>query len=114
MLTHPAAYILRRIKRLTGSTETPFDWYDGDTEFTLGERSTIGCTRYAGELHGIVDFLIRQGYLAKDGEMYHLTHEGLHYRRIRFLEIRDFFYRSILTPIAVSFVTTVITICLTK
>ncbi len=54
----------------------------------------------------------RLAYNESDHVCVILTHKGLHYFEFKWEEIKSFFFRSILTPIVVSAITTLITLWL--
>lgn len=68
---------------------------------------------YARELTAAVDYLIEIGYLTETGKYsIALTYKGLHPYYVRWIAVRDFIFRSILIPIAVSAATALLTLWL--
>lgn len=66
------------------------------------------------KLNGYVDYHeIRHGYYpVPDCAMLFTTHKGANYKEFRWLAFQDFLYKSIVTPIAVSAITSMIAILL--
>lgn len=93
-------------KLISDMPDLPFNAFSFDY---FNEYNLNNC-----EVSSQIEYLISNGYLEKcmrNGKWvgYNLTHEGRHYKEIQRLENIDFFKKSILVPIAVSILTTLIT-----
>lgn len=91
------------------SDTTYFCFYDDTSK-------TMDYSKFSKEICGLIQYLADNGYLAYSFENnpyhFHLTYKGLHFRKFHWLEIRNFILCSILTPIAVSLATTLLTLWL--
>lgn len=114
MLSKPAKKVLKEIRELTGNTDKQFTRYSGENEFTLLEnenRQTGKCSKYSGELSSIIDLLIDDGYLKKFAtDCYQLSQAAIHSGFFEWASSRRFLLCNVVTPIVVSFITTVLTL----
>ena len=91
---------------------TSYVWHYGEQFNTMASELQL----LPGDLRSCVQHLEATGYIAYHKRNLHgqsisngfcLTHKGLHRREFSWLEIRQFLFRSILTPIVVSILTTI-------
>lgn len=106
--------ILKRIQKLSNHTSARITAANGMLlNHDTGER--IDCRDNLGkELDALVDGLVRDGYLQKIS--YHkvqLTDKGLHPYKMQWESFKKFLLHSVAVPIAVSVVTTLITLYIT-
>ncbi len=114
MLTIPAKKTLKAIQKLTGYSSDYFTHYEGTCSFFIypDEQHCADLTIYEKEMDTILDLLEAEGYIeVGSGEM-RLTQKGIHNEYVEWAEFRKWLCESIFTPIAVSAVTTLITIWL--
>jgi hypothetical protein len=102
--------VLKIIKKFTNNTNSVFGVTDCALYWSGKGLSDCIPNKFSGELSTIICVLVDEGYLVKAGIGYHLTHKGLHPHQYLFIGFKDFFFRSILTPIIVSFATTLLTL----
>ena len=118
MITRQERQMLSKLCKLTNYTEARFTRFSGETEFFLLDDPSvkIDLSMYSNEIIGLLSLLEHEGYIISDaaGSESMLTPKGIHYEYVRWNEIRNFLFRSIFTPIAVSTITTLITLWLTK
>lgn len=114
MLTIPAKRTLKAFKKLTGFTNRPFTFYDGTCVFFIypHEDQGVDLSIYSGEMDSILDLLEGEGYLEYSHTELRLTQKGIHDEYIKWSEFRKWLCESVFTPIAVSAVTTLVTIWL--
>lgn len=75
--------------------------------------SILDVSKYNGELDAIIQRLKDDGFLESPySGTFRLTHKGLHYKEYQFESIKDFALNSILVPIVVSAITTLLTLWL--
>ena len=74
-------------------------------------ESVQACLVYLSK-EGYVDYATRtNGYCTvSDCTYVHTTHKGTNYKTFKWLEVKAFLFRSILTPIVVSLITSLITV----
>lgn len=88
-------------------SENPTMQGSGYEYVVIGNKSKLGQVVYDESLkllseQGAIEFF--QGKM----NLYFLTAKGRHYRQFAWLEVRDFLLKSVLVPIFVSFVTTIL------
>lgn len=113
-MIYESRIILKRIQKISNYTSARITTGNGIlSNHDTGER--IDCHNDLGkELDSLIDGLIRDGYLIKIA--YHkvqLTDKGLHPYKMKWETIKHFLFHSVAVPIAVSVVTTLITLCIT-
>lgn len=116
MLTIQSAAVLKGIRLLARDAETDFGFLFNSTCLCLTSdpERVYDYRKYAHEIHGIMDFLVEQGYLiSTPGNQYRLTHHGLHPAQASLIQLRNFLLKDVLVPIAVSVATTLICLWLT-
>jgi hypothetical protein len=109
--------VLKRLIGISdGSTQLLSYFGEGASFCQLCDSNiSCDCSRYKGELHSILQKLSEDGYLVfKDSSerVFCLTEKGLHPYMVKWDELKSFLFRSVLVPIVVSFVTTVLTLML--
>jgi hypothetical protein len=118
MLTRQAKAVLKQFQKLTNYSESSFTRYIGEFNFFLLEDPSqcVDLSKYSNEIVGIIELLESDGYLICDsnGSESRLTPAGIHREYLEWVKIRLFLLRSILVPIIVSAVTTLLTLWLTK
>lgn len=121
-LTFQAMAVLRGIRKMMPSQKNHFvfseSYADSETVLLCLETgASYDYARYAGEIDGIIDMLEDEKCISVDRSgtvpVYQLTELGMHPYQLRLIEIRDFIINSILVPIAVSAITTLVTLWLT-
>ena len=74
-------------------------------ELNVKTEDLRACIRYL-ESNGFLEYQRASSRTSSFVIGFHLSHQGLHYAEITGLERRQFFYRSVLTPIFVTIITT--------
>ncbi len=117
MLTPSAKAILKRLRELTGHTEAAFTRYQNTPVFFLmsDQSAKTDCSDYDGEILTVLELLEAEGYIVfyDNGITARLTQKAIHREYVLWAEVKEFLFRSILTPIAVSAVTTLVTLWIT-
>lgn len=115
-MIHSHKVILKNLRKLAGNTEAELCLY-GDCPLiglTSNDEKTYDCSKYAGELTGAIDYLVKTGYLEYGNNKYffYLTAKGVHPYSFAWETFKDFMIKSILVPIVVSFGTSLITLAI--
>ena len=76
-------------------------------ELNVKDEDLRACIRYL-ESKGFLEYQYASSGTTKYIIGFHLSHQGLHYVEITGIERKQFFYRSILTPIIVTITTTLV------
>lgn len=84
-------------------SETVYDFYD-DLDQIAEELSTD-----SESVRLAITYLESKGYIDIEGTIFFLSHRGLHSKEIALLDLLEFLRNSILVPIAVAFITSVLT-----
>ena len=113
-LTYSSRKLLRELRKLASSENDVLAFINGDalvqnqdTGVQLDLRNTPG-------FFGVIDYLVRQGALRYfyEGNIWHVsfTHEGLHPYQVSWEKLKKFVFESMLVPIFVAFITTMLTL----
>ena len=117
LLTPPAKTILKRLRELTGYTEETFTRYRDTPVFFLmsDPDKKADCSDYDGEILTVLSLLEAEGFIDfyDNGATARLTQKAIHREYAQWAEIKEFLFRSIFTPIAVSAITTIVTLWIT-
>lgn len=117
MVTRQERQMLSRLCEFTGYTESRFARYEGSCEvFLIDDPSRkVDLSMYSKEIEGLLYLLETEGYMAcnASGTESRLTPKGLHYEYVRWTEFKNFLLTSVFTPIAVSAITTIVTLWIT-
>lgn len=118
-MTRPCRYVYKKILKLSNKKSV---WIITEASSKIKlfssdnpEEPSIDCSKYAGELLTILDQLEQEGVISFSQNYkntFHLTHKGLHYGSVMVEEFKAFLFKSVLVPIFVAFVTTLITLWL--
>ena len=106
--------VLNELRKLSSSTESILAFL-GDTYCIClydDYTKTYDYTKYKDEITSIIKFLVSEGYLEYTINEFHftLTQKGLHPYQFQWEIIKKFLLNSILVPIAVSLLTTLLTL----
>lgn len=106
--------VLAGLRKLTSNTEDLLSFL-GDTYcICLSEdtNKTYDYTKYKGEINSIISQLVSDGYMeyAYNEFNFTLTQRGLHPYRFQWESFKSFLFKSVLVPILVSLVTTLLTL----
>ena len=115
MLTLQSKTVLRGIKKMCGNEDPSFGFLPNGNHLCVHGRpeTTYDYSQFRGEINAIFSNLIDEGYVRELGpNSFCLTFLALHYAQVRWHEVKQFLFRSILTPITVSIMTTLITLWL--
>lgn len=117
MLTSDTRSTLKELCRLTENGKYSFVMGPSpDKIYVLTGRSRepdqILC-KNPFELSQQIDFLINEGYVILHEHNMELTYLGLHPFKLSILEIRRFLIKSVIIPIVVALITSIITLLLT-
>ncbi len=116
MLTHVSKIVLKELKKLTKNTNSEIAYLGETTCFCLFSDYdiTYDYSKYQGEIISIISLLEKEGYVEYtcQKQRFRLTQKAIRYNEGQYLFVKSFFFSSILTPILVSFVTTLITLWL--
>ena len=117
-MTIQSIMLLNSLASFVVDEETVISFLEHTSSFCYANdlNKTLDYSKYSHEIHGIIKYLIDEGYLeyayANNTNFFRLTHRGLHRHQITIQNALDFLYRSIIVPIAVSLATTLITLWL--
>lgn len=92
MLTKQARDILKILIDLTGGTDKNVTYVFGQPQFCLWDdsSSTRDFSKYDPEINSIMEALADAGAIKPTGNhVFHLTHLGIHYKQIQWLERRE-------------------------
>lgn len=107
MITFQTFRILMKFRKMTKRSDSTFCFSESYTDDECGfycsetDRS-CNCLRYKKQIQCLMDFLVKEGYLAADEDgaaYYQLTYIGLH----PLLQLRHFIFSSVLLPAFVAF-----------
>lgn len=112
-MTPQCKKVLKILIKLSDRSECLLS-FCGPSDFCICQYSNLDIeynfSAFSKEFHGILQQLSRDGFLHFDSDtVFHLTHKGLHRFWIRAEEFITFLYRSILVPIVVSVLASIIT-----
>lgn len=115
-MTKQCRKILSELRKLSNNSEEVLAFL-GDTNcFCVAndENKTFDYSKYENEISGIIEQLVNDGYLKYGYNEYFftITNHGLHPHRYKWELIKHFLLTSILIPIAVSVVTSIIVLLL--
>ena len=117
MLTYPCMVVLKHLKKLTDNTDRTISYLYNTTFFCLedNDKQTYDYRKYQNEIESIIDELVNNGFLNYNGNIYNfsLTQKGLHKTFLTVQSSVLFLIQNFALPIIVSFVTTMITLCIT-
>lgn len=117
-MTYICRNVLRGLQSIVKDTDDTLSLVDGEPFICLyNDPSTYyDYSKYKNEINSIIKELVRTGYLEYDFNEYHfsLTHKGFHPYLYTWEDVRNFIFKSIIIPIAVSVATTVVTLCITQ
>lgn len=74
--------------------------------------SELDCSFCYGQFESTMRYLIELDYIERIGKDFRLSYKAIHRKKIFFLKICSFLGKSIITPIAVSLATTLLTLWL--
>ncbi len=115
-MIHSHKVILKNLRKLAGNTEAELCLYSDSPliALTFNDEKTYDCSKYAGELIGAIDYLVKTGYLEYGLNHYYfyLTAKGVHPYSFAWETFKAFMIKSILVPIVVSLVTSLITVAI--
>lgn len=108
-MTKPCKYILKLCRELN---EPDFQYNKTDCFIRNIHKldGGIQVKKYTDETASVFDYLSENGYLKKTQFGYSLTQKGLHPYRLIWEEIRSFLIKSVIIPIVVSSLTTLVTL----
>ena len=115
-MTKQSKLLLKSLVSFSDGEECIICFLDDTSCFCFDDdiNRRLDYSKFSREIHGMVKYLVDEGCLvySYDGNPYsfQITHKGFHYRQISWLQIRSFLFRSILTPVLVSFFTTLLTL----
>lgn len=112
--------VLSHLRSLAKNTETLMNFSYNSNEICCftdnGELVSYDYSFYKHEICGILDCLVEDGYLsyADSHNGFYLTQRGLHPYKIGWKRFKNFLLRSIIVPIVVSALTTLVTLWLKR
>lgn len=115
-MTRQCRYVLKQIKTASiNPTEIIFYSEEDHTVYVIGNsQKKASIPKYFNELASILDALVDNGCLIRTQPVgFQLTHKGMHPHEFSFDAAKKFFLHSIVTPIIVSVVTTLLTLLIT-
>lgn len=108
--------VLNGLRKLSSNTEDILGYLGGTNYICLDAdiNKTYDYTKYKGEIKGIICQLVSDGYLKYgfNENYFTLTQRGLHPYQFQWDAFKGFLWKSILVPIFVSLVTTLLTLLL--
>lgn len=113
-MTKSCKNVLSNLRKLSNNTEDVLAFLGGTTCICLAsnESATYDYSKYANEIYSVIRQLVKAGYLDYSHNEYYftLTQQGLHPYRFAWDTLKLFLLKSILVPIVVSVITTLITL----
>lgn len=108
-MTKQCRYFLKCCKKLG---EQNFYYNTNDNHIRNVHKSDGGVEikKYINEADSVFDYLLENGYLKRTDFGYDLTQKGLHPNRMIWEDIRAFLIKSIVVPVIVSAITSLITL----
>lgn len=117
-MTYQCAVVLKHLRKLANNSEPLMTFVSDANIICLSDNASVfyDYTQYCKEITGIIQSLIEQGYLVNGFNQYNfsLTQKGLHPYQLQFEKARQFLVKSIVVPILVAILTTLITLWLQK
>lgn len=111
-MTKQCRKVLKELRKISNSTNDELYFVDGKTHICApyNRKQFYDYSAYKGEISSIIDWLSRDNYLEYSDNKYSftLTHKGLHPYHITWDSLKTFLFRSIIIPIVVSIVTTML------
>lgn len=113
MVSIQSYIVLRHLKQIADNTEIELCLL-GDTTLicpTYEEDKSYDYSKYKGEIRSILDDLANSGHLVYPRDNKHfisLTAKGIHPMQGLYFSFLNFLFRSILVPISVSAITTIV------
>lgn len=108
--------VLKELRTLSNYSETALTFLGETTTICRCDdySKTYDYTKYKGEINSIIKQLELDGYLTKQPSysLFSLTQKGLHPYQFQWDAFKGFLFKSILVPILVSLVTTIVTLCI--
>lgn len=108
-MTKQCRYFLKCCKKLN-ERDFNFNTKDNCIRNVHKLSGGIEIKRYTNEADSIFDYLSENSYLKRTKFGYNLTQKGLHPNRMIWEDIRTFLIKSVLVPVVVSAVTSLITL----
>lgn len=113
-MTKQCKYVLNQIRILTNNTSCEFSYmHEKNYIYKVHAiNDKLALNKYPGELSSIISSLLEDGYLTASRMGLQLTHKGLHPYRVSLEEIKRFLVKSILIPILISALASLLTMYL--
>ena len=113
MISYQSRTVLNHLKELADNTDTELALLGMSTLIcpTDDEDRTYDYSEYEGEINSILDELVNAGYLTyprNNRYFVSLTSKGIHPMQGLYFSFLNFLFRSILVPISVSAITTIV------
>lgn len=102
---------LKLMRKLTDTSEKLiiFDERKCDIVISCKAENRVSVSEFKNEIKGIFAYLSEKGYIAYDDPYnFYLTHKGLHSVYFSWEALRDFLAKSVLVPILVALVTSLL------
>ncbi len=103
---------MRGLIKASGGTDEVLCFAYNSTIIRLEQKPgySYDCKAYGDEIDAIIDLLANKGYVVRySKDRFSLTHKGLHPYLFAWEDFKSFMFRSILTPIIVALITSIIT-----
>lgn len=117
-MTLQCRIVLKELQKLSDYTETELSFLGESTCICLSSNydKIYNYSKYQNEIVGIIQQLADDGYLTytRNNHFFTLTHKALHRHQFKWEIFKSFLIKSVLVPIFVAFITTLITLWLTK
>lgn len=108
--------VLNSLRKLARNEKPEFIFLERTTHISLAFKCSVyyDYSQYCDEITGIIGALVDDGYLqyGSDQCSFMLTHKGLHPHLVQWEVIKHFLLVSVAVPIAVSVITTLLTLWL--
>lgn len=113
-MTKQSRYVLHQIQKLCKNSSIELYFIEKDNVIYKVHNPLIKVKlkKYSGEIGSLFDYLTETGYLIKTRFGFKLTHKGAHPYAVSFETVKCFLIKSFLVPIAVSIITTLLTLWL--
>lgn len=113
-MTYESQAVLYGIKKMTNNNSVEFGYELGATCFKDDDGNIYDYSRYDGEIQSIIDQLVDEDYIKMSAQRYHfvLTQKAIHLHEDRVKRARNLILKSVVVPVVVSIVTSLITLWL--
>ena len=111
-MSYHSRTVLNSLRVIVSDSETPISFTYNPNETLLVARGgkAYDYAEFKDQIEGIILYLAQGGYVEPINKTsFRLTHKGLHPYRVGWDQLRGFLFKSLLVPIVVAIITSIIT-----